>query len=177
MAEEKKGKKAESAKITLERVYTVPLRREWLKVQRYKRTRKAMDGLRQFIERHMKSTDVKISRAVNMFMWNHGIKNPPSQITVKATKDEAGVVMVDFEKPTLAKIPAALKKSHSKAAASDKKKTAAKKDDTKVVEAKAVEKEEIKEMKADHHKETAPKAPKTATQSSAKTNASAPAHQ
>ena len=37
----------------IERTYNVPLRREWLKSPKYKRSKKAITGLRIFLIRHM----------------------------------------------------------------------------------------------------------------------------
>ena len=51
-----KEKKTEP-KMLLEREYVVPLRREWLKVQKYKRANKAIKALKVFIARHMKLYD------------------------------------------------------------------------------------------------------------------------
>ena len=39
--------------IVLERTYNVPLRKEWLKVPKYKRAKKAVTALRQFLVKHM----------------------------------------------------------------------------------------------------------------------------
>ena len=54
------AKKKEEPKIVLERVYNVPLRKEFLKAPRYKRAKKAVTALKQFLVRHMKSDKIKI---------------------------------------------------------------------------------------------------------------------
>ncbi len=77
---------------TIERTYTVPLRKEYMKVPRWKRTRKAVFALRQFLSKHMKSDDVKLGSLLNQHMWKHGGKNPPHHVKVTVTKDEKGVV-------------------------------------------------------------------------------------
>ncbi len=77
---------------TIERTYNVPLRKEYRKVPRWRRTKKAVDALRLFLEKHMKSEDVKISKELNEHVWKHGIKNPPHHVKVSVTKDEKGVV-------------------------------------------------------------------------------------
>src|SRR3989338_6032614 len=88
--------KKEEPKKTLERVYNVPLRREYLKVANWRRTQKAVKALREFIAKHMKSEDVVIGKYANQFLWKHGIKNPPNHIKVNAVKDESGRVVVEL---------------------------------------------------------------------------------
>ena len=80
----------------LERVYNVPLRKEFMKVPRWKKTKKAVTALRQFLSKHMKSTDVKLSKDLNEELWKHGIKNPPHHVKVTVTKDEQGLVKADL---------------------------------------------------------------------------------
>ncbi len=85
--------KKEAATV-LERTYNVPLRREYLKVPRYKRAKKAVSALRQFLARHMKAdiSSVKLMNSANLELWKHGIKNPPHHVKVTVTKDSEGVV-------------------------------------------------------------------------------------
>ncbi len=80
----------------MERTYTIPLRREWLKAQRYKRAKKAVRAVRNFLQKHMKSEDVKVGKSINLEIWKHGMKNPPSKIKVNAVKDEKGVVKAEL---------------------------------------------------------------------------------
>jgi len=80
----------------VERVYNVPLRKEFLKVPRWKRTKKAVAALRQFLSRHMKSEDVRISKELNEKLWDNGIKNPPHHVKVTVKKDDKGVVRAEL---------------------------------------------------------------------------------
>lgn len=80
----------------LERTYTIPLRREFLKSPKYKRTKKAGIALRQFLVKHMKSEDVLIGRYLNLELWKHGIRNPPSRVKVTVSKDDKGVVRAEL---------------------------------------------------------------------------------
>lgn len=80
----------------LERTYVVPLRREALKRQRYKRTPKAMLALQQFVAKHMKSDDVRVGPALNGAIWAHGRQNPPGKVKVNCVKDDEGVVRVEL---------------------------------------------------------------------------------
>jgi len=71
----------------MERLYTIPLRKEFSKAPNYKRTSRAIKAIRQFIQKHMKCENVKIGKYLNLEMWKHGRKNPPPRIKVKAVKE------------------------------------------------------------------------------------------
>ncbi len=90
------AKKPADSKPELERVYNVPLRKEYQKSPRWRRTKKATIALREFLQKHMKSENVKISREVNEKLWQHGIRNPPHHIKVNVTKDKEGVVRAEL---------------------------------------------------------------------------------
>ena len=99
------AKKTEEKK--LERVYNVPLRRDWLRTPKYRRTKKAVRALKEFLTQHMKPgfdekgrLKLKIGKMANLDLWKHGIKNPPHHIKVKAVKEADGTVkaeLVGFE--------------------------------------------------------------------------------
>lgn len=96
--EKKKEDDAES-KIILEREYIVPLRKEWLKVQKYKRANKAVKALKQFIAKHMKVYDrdlkkIKVDILVNNELRFRGMKKPAAKLKVRAVKRENGIVEV-----------------------------------------------------------------------------------
>ena len=113
---------AKTTEKTLERTYNVPLRREYLKAPRWQRTKKAVTALRQFLAKHMKAEEVKLSKELNEEMWKHGIKNPPHQIKVKAVKDDKGVVKAELfgaEKPASKKEKKAPAEKESKKAAKE----------------------------------------------------------
>lgn len=95
----------------IERTYTIPLRREFLKSPKYKRTKKAVIGLRAFLVHHMKSEDVRIGKSVNLEIWKHGIRNPPSRVKVNVTKDDKGVVRAELFG---AKVPRTAEKKEAK---------------------------------------------------------------
>src|SRR3990167_2289697 len=88
--------KKETTKTVLERVYNVPLRKEYMKAHNWKRTPKAVKALREFISKHMKSENVVIEKYANQLLWKNGIKNPPHHIKVNAVKDDKGKVMVEL---------------------------------------------------------------------------------
>ncbi len=83
--------------IELERVYNVPLSRAWI-APRHRRVVRAVNVLREFAERHMKSSDIKIDSELNETLWKRGITKPPRRITVKMTKDEDGLVTISLPK-------------------------------------------------------------------------------
>lgn len=95
------AKKETESKVTLERIYIIPLRKEWLKVPEYKRGNKAIKAVRQFIIRHMKIYDrdtkkVKIDILLNNELRFRGMRKPPAKIRVKATKSDDGSVKVEL---------------------------------------------------------------------------------
>lgn len=75
-----------------ERIYTVPLRAEWLKGSSLKRAGRSTDTVRKFLSRHMKAGTVKISGKLNARLWARGLKKPPASIRLKARMDKDGVV-------------------------------------------------------------------------------------
>ncbi|MCX6707955.1 MAG: 50S ribosomal protein L31e [Candidatus Woesearchaeota archaeon] len=82
--------------MVLERTYIIPLRREWLKVPRYKRAKKASTAVREFLAKHMKLDNVKIGNGLNMELWKHGMKNPPHKIKVSVIKEDDGTVKAEL---------------------------------------------------------------------------------
>lgn len=88
--------KKESKAEKVERVYNVPLRKEFLKIQRWRRTERAVTALRNFLKKHMKTEVVKISKEINEKLWEHGIKNPPHHIKVMVTKNDKGEAMAEL---------------------------------------------------------------------------------
>ena len=80
----------------VERTYTIPIRREWLKAPKYKRAKRAISAIKTFLVRHMKSEDVRIGTSVNLEIWKHGMKCPPGKVKVNVTKDDKGVVFAEL---------------------------------------------------------------------------------
>ena len=77
----------------MERVYIIPLR-DVKRVPRTIRSPKAVMLVREFLQKHMKSDDIKIDSSVNEKIWERGIQKVPPKIKVKATKEEDGSVSV-----------------------------------------------------------------------------------
>ncbi len=80
----------------LERTYTIPLRSDFVRVPRYYRAKRAINRIKNYISKHMKSEDVRIGSVLNEHVWARGIKNPPGKVTVKAIR-EADFVTVELE--------------------------------------------------------------------------------
>ena len=99
--------------MAIERIYTVPLRRAFSKAPNWRRTERAVNELRSFMQRHMKCDNVKIGKHLNLEMWSKGRKNPPARIQVKAIKDKEKVkdVEVDVVRVELVNAPIEGKKT------------------------------------------------------------------
>ncbi|MFT4309851.1 MAG: 50S ribosomal protein L31e [Candidatus Woesearchaeota archaeon] len=85
------------------RTYNIPLRREYMKAPKYKRSKRAVSAVRQFLSRHMKSDSISISKDLNEHIWEKGIKNPPHHVKVTAVKDNDGKVTVDLSEKKMGK--------------------------------------------------------------------------
>lgn len=84
----------------LERTYNIPLRKEWLKANRYRRTEKAVIAVQNFLTRHMKSTNVHLGKFLNEHLWARGVRHPPHHVKIIATKEDDGKVTAELaDKP------------------------------------------------------------------------------
>lgn len=70
----------------LKREYVVPLRRKTRFAPKWRRSKKAIAVLKDFIRQHMKTQDVIVCRELNELIWENGSKNPPGKISVVAFK-------------------------------------------------------------------------------------------
>lgn len=150
--------------MALERTYTIPLRKEWLKSPKYKRAKKAVNTVKSFLKRHMKAEEknIRIGKHLNLALWEHGIKNPPHKIRITAVKDDAGVVRAEIVGAPKEEIPAPEKKPEKKkeeAPKAPEKKPAEEKKEKPVAEKKTLEKPvEKKAGKKAEKKEEKPEA-------------------
>ncbi len=80
----------------LERVYNIPLRKEFLKVANWKRTGKAVKAAREFLVKHMKSDKILLGEKLNLKLWENGIRKPPHHVKVTAIKDDDGTVRAEL---------------------------------------------------------------------------------
>jgi len=72
----------------LERTYTIPLRAGFIKVPKYYRAKRAINQIKTYVKKHMKTEDVKIGPFLNEHVWSKGITNPPGKVTVKVIKQD-----------------------------------------------------------------------------------------
>lgn len=75
-----------------ERLYTIPLRSEVLKVSGIEKSKRAVKEIKMFLFKHMKASDVKVSQALNSSVWVRGVHKPPSRIRIRASMDKDGIV-------------------------------------------------------------------------------------
>ena len=80
----------------LERTYIIPIRKNVIRRAKYKRAKRAVNIIKEFLERHMSSADVKLGNMINRELWKRGIKNPPGKIKVVAIKDDKGTVKAEL---------------------------------------------------------------------------------
>jgi large subunit ribosomal protein L31e len=106
VVEAKPKKKKKDDKIVEERFYTIPLSRALVRPPK-KRAPRAMQLLKEFVNRHMKVQmkvteeeeeeelpQLIISKEVNEKIWDRGIEKPPRKIKTRITKDKDGNVTV-----------------------------------------------------------------------------------
>src|SRR2546422_2068918 len=77
----------------LERIYTINLGKVLLSPNN-QRAKRAINMIREFASRHMKSEKVKIEEDVSHLVWERGIRHPPRKIRVKLTKDDDDNIIV-----------------------------------------------------------------------------------
>lgn len=84
-----------------ERVYTINLGKVLLSPNN-QRAKRAINMIREFATRHMKTEQIKIDQDLSQTVWKRGIRSPPRKIRVKMAKTEEGYVLVspyEEEKP------------------------------------------------------------------------------
>ncbi len=70
-----------------EKIYTIPLRKEWLKVPIYKRSRKAITATKQFLFRHLKK-EVSVGPYLNEYIWKQGNRHPPGKVKIRIEEEK-----------------------------------------------------------------------------------------
>lgn len=85
---DKKEKKEEGGE---EFIYTINLSRIYETRPRYRRSAKALQEIRAFLERHTHSHNIKIDHSLNEAIWSRGGKKPPRRIQVRVLKTEEAV--------------------------------------------------------------------------------------
>ncbi len=137
---------------TLERIYTINLGKVLLSPNN-QRAKRAINMIRSFAAKHMKSENVKIEEEISHLVWERGIRHPPRKIRVKITKDDDGNIIVSKyqeEKKTGEAKP----KKEEKKVEEKKSEEKPKKEEKKVEEKKVEEKPKKEEKKASESKST-----------------------
>jgi len=79
----------------LERVYTIPLGKVLLSPDN-QRAKRAINMIKEFARKHMKTQEIRIDEDVNHLVWSRGIRRPPRKIRVLLTKAEEGHILVSM---------------------------------------------------------------------------------
>ncbi|MBN2142280.1 60S ribosomal protein L31 [Candidatus Woesearchaeota archaeon] len=70
------------SKPTIERDYVIPLRKGLNQVVAHKKASRVIRDIKAFLLRHTKADEVKLGMHLNLEVWKHGMKNPPSKVKV-----------------------------------------------------------------------------------------------
>lgn len=150
----------------LKREYVIPLRRKSRTAPKWRRSKKAVVVLKDFIRKHMKTEDVIVCNDLNDFIWARGIKNPPSKVNVIALKTEIN----GTEMTVVNLLDKGLDKQMALYAASQTPSAELEEDTSEVVDAQAEEKEEAKEDSTSKKATKKSTAKKTTTKKEVKSN-------
>lgn len=152
---------------SIERIYTINLGKVLLSPNN-QRAKRAINMIREFAIKHMKSENVKIEEEISHLVWARGIRHPPRKIRVKITKDEGNVIVSKYQEEK--NVEDTSKKGDKKFV--DKKKKGDKKSDSKqkkVEEKKVKEKPKQEEKKAEEKPKKVEESPKEEKKAESKT--------
>merc|ERR1719262_1806242 len=65
---------------------TVHLHKKMQGIQFKKRAPRCIREIRKFVERSMKTTDVRIDTKLNKYLWSAGIRNVPKRVRVRMSR-------------------------------------------------------------------------------------------
>ncbi|MBI2148058.1 50S ribosomal protein L31e [Candidatus Woesearchaeota archaeon] len=135
-----------------EKIFTIGLRKEFLKKPKYRRAKKAVTAVKEFIIQHLKVKEVKIGPNLNSKIWERGKRNPPSKIKVKGLVEEgiAYVELPEFEFKPKPKEEKKLEKTSKKESVEVAKEEQKKEQEKESIKELAHE-EKVKEKKEHHH--------------------------
>ena len=135
---------------SIERIYTINLGKVLLSPNN-QRAKRAINMIREFATKHMKSENVKIEEEISHLVWARGIRHPPRKIRVKIIKDDGNVIVSKYqeEKNTEETSKKSDKKSDGKKKGDKKSGNKSKKEEKKSKEKqkKAEEKQKLEEKK------------------------------
>lgn len=100
-----------------EKIFTIPLRKAF-DTERTHRSRKAIDLVREFLERHMKAEDIVIGKSINEEVWKRGIQKPPRRIRIHTLKADgrvyAEIIGIDIKTPSKEEVKRKVEKEKEK---------------------------------------------------------------
>lgn len=67
--------------------HTIPLRRDFIKVPKHRRAKRAIRFIKKYVKRHSKREDISIGNELNKHIWKNGMKNPPGKVSVEILLD------------------------------------------------------------------------------------------
>jgi len=73
-----------------ERIFTINLRKATLNAPRWKKSKRSVAIVREFLKRHMKADEIKIGSSITEKIWESGNQNPPNKIRIKVVETEEG---------------------------------------------------------------------------------------
>jgi large subunit ribosomal protein L31e len=140
---------------SIERIYTINLGKVLLSPNN-QRAKRAINMIREFATKHMKSENVKIEEEISHLVWARGIRHPPRKIRVKITKDDGNVIVSKYQEEKVAEETSKKsdKKSDSKKKGDKKSSDKPKKEEKKVEEKKTEEKPKPEEKKVEEKPKT-----------------------
>ena len=144
---------------TMERIYTINLGKVLLSPNN-QRAKRAINMIREFATKHMKSENIKIEEEISHLVWARGIRHPPRKIRVKITKDDGNVIVSKYQEEK--NVEETSKKGDKK---SNDKKKVDKKSDEKKTEKKIEEKKVSEKPKKEEKVEEKPKSESKVPQS------------
>ncbi len=135
---------------SIERIYTINLGKVLLSPNN-QRAKRAINMIREFATKHMKSENVKIEEEISHLVWARGIRHPPRKIRVKITKDDGNVIVSKYQEEKKAEETSTKsdKKSDDKKKGDKKSNDKPKKEEKKVEEKKTEEKPKLEEKKSE----------------------------
>ena len=134
---------------SIERIYTINLGKVLLSPNN-QRAKRAINMIREFATKHMKSENVKIEEEISHLVWARGIRHPPRKIRVKITKDDGNVIVSKYQEEKVAEeTKKSDKKSDDKKKGDKKSADKPKKEEKKVEEKKTEEKPKLEEKKSE----------------------------
>ena len=73
-----------------EKIFTINLRKLALRESKWKKSKKSVALVRNFLKRHMKTDDIKLDKSITEEIWKRGSHKPPTKIRIKAYETEGG---------------------------------------------------------------------------------------